>query len=214
MTVDVFQEVKDRLTMQDVALHYGYQPNRAGFIKCPFHTGDRTASLKVYPGKGGWHCFGCNQGGSAVDFVIQLYGLTPLDAVRQLDRDFSLNLPLDWQQTPQERTEAARAAAKRRELSDTAKAFEAWRGAMLDKLNACFREGPLALQSLETLADFERLTDAQVLAIREQAYIEYLSDTLTGGTMAEEMQIFRERGRISQLCEKILNSSQAKSGAA
>ena len=85
---------------------------------------------------------------------------------------------------------------------------------MLDRLTACFREGHLALQSLETPADLDRLTDAQALAIREQAYIEYLSDLLLCGNKEDMMQIFRERGQIGQLCEKILNSTQTKSGAA
>lgn len=212
--IDVFEETKTRLTMQDVAQHYGFTPNRAGFIKCPFHTGDRMASLKVYPGGRGFHCFACNRGGSVVDFVAQLYGVDALGAVRRLNDDFHLGLPIDRQQTPQERTEVAKAAAKRRELSKIAKAFEAWRGAMLDKLTACFQEGHLALQSLEAPADFNRLTDAQTLAIREQAHIEWLADALISGTMAEQMEIFRERGQIGQLCEKILNSTQTKSGAA
>ena len=213
MTVDVFQEVRERVSTLDVAQFYGFHPNRAGFIPCPFHH-ERTASLKLYPGAKGFFCFGCHTGGSVIDFVAQLYGLDALGAVRRLNDDFHLGLPIDRQQTPQERTEDARAAAKRRELSDTAKAFEAWRGAMLDRLTACFREGHLALQSLETPADLDRLTDAQALAIREQAYIEYLSDLLLSGNMEDMMQIFRERGQIGQLCEKILNSTQTKSGAA
>lgn len=210
---DIFQEVRERVSAQDAARHYGFQPSHAGFIPCPFHH-EKTASLKLYPGEGGFYCFGCHSGGSVLDFVAQLYGLDALGAVRRLNDDFHLGLPIDRQQTPQERTEAARAAAKRRELSDTAKAFEAWRVAMLDKLTACFREGHLALQSLEAPVDFNRLTDAQALAIREQARFEWLADMLTGGTMAEQMEIFRERGQIGQLCEKILNSTQTKSGAA
>lgn len=212
--IDIFEETKSRLTMQDVVQHYGFTPNRAGFIKCPFHTGDRTASLKVYPGGRGFHCFGCNRGGSVVDFTAELFGLSPLDAVRQLDRDFNLHLPLDRQQTPQERQETEKAVQRRRELADTAKEFEAWRGALLDKLNACFREGHFALQSLEAPADFDRLTDAQALAIHEQARFEWLADVLTSGSMAEQMEIFRERGQIGRLCEKILNNSPMKSNAA
>lgn len=210
---DVFQEVRERVSAQDAARHYGFQPDRAGFIPCPFHH-EKTASLKLYPGKGGFYCFGCHIGGSVLDFVAQLYSLDALGAARRLNDDFHLGLPIDRQQTPQERTEAARAAAKRRELSNTAKAFEAWRGAMLDKLTACFRLVHLTMKAIETPADFDQLTDAQIVAIREQAYIEYLSDVLIGGTMAEQMEVFRGRGQIGQICENILNSTQTKSGAA
>lgn len=59
--------------MDEVARHYGFEPNRAGFMRCPFHQGDHTASLKIYAGDRGWHCFGCNSGGSVIDFVMRLY---------------------------------------------------------------------------------------------------------------------------------------------
>lgn len=213
MTTDVFQEVRGRVSALDVAQLYGLHPNRAGFIPCPFHH-ERTASLKLYPGAKGFYCFGCHTGGSVIDFVAQLYGLDALGAVRRLNDDFRLGLPVDRQQTPAERREAEQAAQRRRELSDTAKAFEAWRGAMLDKLTAVFRMAHLTMKAIETPADLDRLTDAQALAIREQAYIEYLSDLLLSGNMEDMMQIFRERGQIGQLCEKILNSTQTKSGAA
>ena len=194
MTTDVFQEVRERVSALDVAQLYGFHPNRAGFIPCPFHH-ERTASLKLYPGAKGFYCFGCHTGGSVIDFVAQLYGLDALGAVRRLDEDFRLGLPIDRQQTPQERTEAA----KRRELSDTAKAFETWRAALLGRLTDCFREGHRAMQSLKAPEDFDRLTDSQVLAIREQAHIEWLADRLSSGTMGQQMQIFRERGQIERL---------------
>ena len=85
---------------------------------------------------------------------------------------------------------------------------------MLDKLTDSFRLANFALQSLEAPEDFDRLTDSQVLAIREQAHIEWLADTLASGSVEQQMQIFRERGQIERLCEEILNSTQTKSGAA
>lgn len=41
------------VTMRDVCAKYGYEPNRAGYINCPVHN-EKTPSLKVYPGDGGW----------------------------------------------------------------------------------------------------------------------------------------------------------------
>lgn len=209
--IDVFEETKARLTMQDVAQHYGFTPNRAGFIKCPFHAGDRTASMKIYPGRRGFHCFACNCGGSVIDFAARLFNLSPLGAVRQLDRDFSLGLPIDRQQTPQERAEAARAAAKRQELSDTAEEYEAWRGAMLDKLTIVFRTAYLALKDYQCLDD---LTEAEALAVQWQTIVEYWADCLLLGDMGVQMDIFRDRKGVEALCNQILNSTPMKSGAA
>lgn len=50
---------------------------RFGFVRCPFHDGDDTGSLKAYDGDRGWHCFGCHRGGTIIDFGAELYGLTP-----------------------------------------------------------------------------------------------------------------------------------------
>ena len=206
--VDVFREARRFVTARQVAEHYGLHPNRSGFVCCPLHH-EKTGSLKLYD-DGHWHCFGCNRGGSSIDLMAALYDLTPLDAVRRLDADFHLNLPLD--KSPDKAMIAA--AQHRQEVQRTFEMFEQWRGDMLQQLTACFREGHLALQSLETPADLDKLTDAQTLAIREQAHIEYLSDILTAGEISEMMQIFRERGHLSRLVGQILNHSQMKSGAA
>ena len=66
-------------------------------MRCPFHAGDRTASLKVYdaapnPRKRGWYCFGCQAGGSVIDFVMKMESCSFAEAVRAIDRDLNLNL--------------------------------------------------------------------------------------------------------------------------
>lgn len=210
--LDVFEECRERVSARQVAEFYGLGIDRTGRAHCCFHSPDRHPSM-AFKGNG-FRCWSCGAHGSSIDLVSQLYGLDALGAVRRLNDDFHLGLPIDRQQTPQERTKTARAAAKRRELSDTAKAFEKWRGAMLDKLTAVFRMAHLTMKAIETPADLDRLTDAQALAIREQAYIEHLSDLLLSGNMEDMMPIFRERGRIVQLCNKILRDSQVKSKTA
>lgn len=206
--IDVFNEARRLVSAREVAEMNGFHPNRSGFICCPLHH-EKTASLKLYP-NGTWHCFGCNRGGSSIDLVAALYNLTPLEAVRRLNEDFRLALPLD---RPPDR-ETLRAAQHRREISDTYRLFEEWRDGMIQRLNSCFYTAHMALKSIETPADLDRLTDAQSLAIREQARVEYYSDILTAGTLEEQMVVFRERGWIGQLCNRILSNTQMKSGAA
>ena len=41
-------DIKRTYSMASIIGRYGFGPNRAGFISCPFHTGDRTASMKIY----------------------------------------------------------------------------------------------------------------------------------------------------------------------
>ena len=98
-------EIKARLTMQEVAEYYGFQVGRSGFIKCPFHSGDRTASMKLYPDSGGFHCFGCGAHGSVIDFVMRLFNLNFRQAVLRINADFHLGL------TASKPDRAARSAA-------------------------------------------------------------------------------------------------------
>lgn len=207
--VDIFEDVRRLVTAREVAEFYGFSPNRSGFICCPFHQ-EKTPSLKLFP-DGGWKCFGCGKGGSVIDFAAELFDLSPLDAVRRLNSDFNLSLPLDKPPNEAER----KAAQRKREISDSYHLFEQWRDDMIKELNSCFREGHLAMKSLTGPEDFDRLTDdAQALAIREQARFEWLADVLTNGTMAEQMQVFRDRKEVTALCNQILKPTPMKSGAA
>lgn len=47
---------------------------------CPFHE-DKNPSLSVDPLKNVWHCFGCQKGGSAIDFVMEKENLSFKEAV-------------------------------------------------------------------------------------------------------------------------------------
>lgn len=75
------EEVK-QIPMHEVVERYGLQPNRAGFIHCPFHSGDKGASLKVYAKD--WHCFACGAHGTQVDFVMRMDGLSFREAFQAL----------------------------------------------------------------------------------------------------------------------------------
>ena len=71
MTVE---EIKDTYSMRDIVERYGFQPSRKGFIQCPFHAGDRQASMKVY-GRD-YHCHACGANGDIFSFVEQMENLT------------------------------------------------------------------------------------------------------------------------------------------
>ena len=114
------EKIIDTLTMGEVARFYGFEPNRAGFIQCPFHQGDHTASLKIYPGNRGWCCFGCHKGGSVINFVMDLFGLNFQQAVLRLNMDFHLGLSVSGRQDP---AEAARYLEQKRKEREALEAY-------------------------------------------------------------------------------------------
>lgn len=50
---------------------------------CPFHK-EKTGSFHVNPDRGFFHCFGCGEAGSAIDFLMKHEGYTFPEAVRAL----------------------------------------------------------------------------------------------------------------------------------
>lgn len=74
MTVD---DIKNQYSMVDILNRLNIQIKR-GFCNCPLHTGDRTASFKVYPKS--FYCFGCGKGGDIIYFVEEYCKLDFKDA--------------------------------------------------------------------------------------------------------------------------------------
>lgn len=87
----ISEQIKERISMHDVFEQYGYEPNRSGFVRCPFHS-EKTPSLKAFAEGRRFKCFGCGASGSVIDFVMQLYGLTFWQAVVRINNDFGLGL--------------------------------------------------------------------------------------------------------------------------
>ena len=82
MTTD---EIKQSVSMLEVAERYGYHPNRAGFISCPFHK-EKTASFSISPRKQIWHCFGCGKGGDSISLVSELLNKMNVNKPNMIDR--------------------------------------------------------------------------------------------------------------------------------
>ena len=59
---------------------------------CPFHQ-EKTPSFHVSPGKQYFHCYGCKEGGNAIDFVIKRDRVEFKDALRTLGEMAGLEMP-------------------------------------------------------------------------------------------------------------------------
>ncbi len=91
-------ELVARNPIEDVVGQY-VSLKRSGanlFGLCPFH-GEKTASFSVNPSKGIYYCFGCHKGGGAVNFMMEIEGLSYPDAVRALAKRAGMEVPEDEQ---------------------------------------------------------------------------------------------------------------------
>ena len=59
-------EIKQQYSMREIVEGYGFRPNKAGFILCPFHK-EKTASMRIY--KDSYNCFGCGANGDIFTFI-------------------------------------------------------------------------------------------------------------------------------------------------
>jgi DNA primase len=75
------EQIKASTDMRTVIGMYGYEPNRAGFICCPFH-GEKTASMKIY--KDSFNCFGCGANGDIFTFVELIENCSFKEAYKRL----------------------------------------------------------------------------------------------------------------------------------
>ena len=58
---------------------------------CPFHN-EKTPSFSVSPTKGIYKCFGCGEGGNAVNFVMKLGGFSYPEALRELAAKYNIEV--------------------------------------------------------------------------------------------------------------------------
>ncbi|MBB0246235.1 DNA primase [Streptomyces alkaliphilus] len=76
-----------------VADYLQLRPAGGGNLKglCPFHD-EKSPSFHVSPGKGLYHCFGCQEGGDTLDFVMKLEHLSFAEAVERLAAQAGITL--------------------------------------------------------------------------------------------------------------------------
>jgi DNA primase len=79
-------QVRDRARIDDVVGEYvALRRAGAGSMKglCPFHD-EKSPSFTVRSTHGTFHCFGCGEGGSVIDFVMKIEHLGFVEAVERL----------------------------------------------------------------------------------------------------------------------------------
>lgn len=156
------RRVKELVRITDVLARYNLRPSRAGFLHCPFHSGDRGASLKIYPATDSWYCFGCGEGGDVIDFVAKMERCSFAEALKRLNTDFCLGLEerQSLRNVRQRHQERGREVLRQKEQRDTLLDKIAYRRALwLSVKTANITTHERAQLAAQILAKIDRLDD-------------------------------------------------------
>ena len=94
------ERIKQHVSLVQLVEAKGFnlKPHGSDYVmSCPFHEDD-TASLVITPSKNLYHCFGCEEAGSVVDWIMKTEGVSFRHAVELLKNEF---LPLAAESTEQ-----------------------------------------------------------------------------------------------------------------
>ena len=188
--MSIFNDVKAAVTMPELVRAYGFSPNRAGFIPCPFHV-ERTASMKIY--QNSFHCFGCGATGSVIDFVMQLYNLDPLEAARRINDDMGLNLSLDHKPDEREREQLKKDRAAQERFAAFVEAYKAELCAIVY----------LANRADGRIASLDDLNNSEALAIYNREKLIYILDLLNSEDIDDKIFAVGDRREVQRLCRTI-----------
>ncbi|MGD9101485.1 MAG: CHC2 zinc finger domain-containing protein, partial [Anaerolineae bacterium] len=111
----------DRVELYDVVTQAGGSLRRRGRQwrgACVLHGGDNLTSFSLFVGQDGrerWHCFACETGGDAIDFVTRWQGVEFVEAVRWLAEFVGMRLDdLGWSKQAAEREQRRRSLGELR----------------------------------------------------------------------------------------------------
>lgn len=91
----VIEEILNKADIESVVGKYVSFTKRTGqnlFGLCPFHS-EKTGSFSVSLNKNIYHCFGCNKGGNAIKFIMEIERLSYPEAIRFLGNQYGVEVP-------------------------------------------------------------------------------------------------------------------------
>ena len=193
--MNIFQEMKERVTARQVAERYGLKVSRNGMACCPFHN-DKHPSMKI---DRNYYCFACGAKGDAVNYVDILFGLSQFEAAKKINEDFALGIPIGKQEVRKKREPEVRkkekVPTKEERMQFVQKKIDKW---ARDAANVLLRY----LRWMEFWNEFYKPESMEAEwhplfaeALQNESKISFLVDILMFGTDEEILDFSGTEGR-------------------
>lgn len=200
--MNIFLEVKERLTARQAAEYYGLKVKKNGTACCPFHD-DKHPSMKIDKN---YHCFACGVGGDAVDYVSRMFGLSQYDAALKLIGDFSLPVEVrgNTELNIQEKERIHREKAERERIAHIKERFEKWCSQTIDMLRNCILEIDDVNHFLIEKPPDIIFSEDYAQMLHAEPLINYWLDILCMGEVSERQEMFlKDRKKVEELAGKV-----------
>lgn len=197
----IFEEVKELVDVGAAARHYGVEVHRGNMALCPFHR-ERTPSCKLYEDH--YYCFGCQAHGDVIRLVQELFGLKPIEAVKQLNSDFALGLDVDCTNKFVPPPDMEAVARRRREIAER-KAEKARVEHMYDVLLRYFTLLDKYKMCYAPKSPDDETDRRFVYALQNIGYAEYMLETFNRFDKEQQKEIKSEVDRIEREYKQILD---------
>ena len=193
--MNIFQEMKERVTARQVAERYGLKVSRNGMTRCPFHN-DKHPSMKIDQN---YYCFACGAKGDAVNYVAVRLGLSQFEAAKKINDDFSLGISIENTGIRRKQNSGVREKekipTKEERIQFVQKKIGGW---VKDAVNVLLRY----LRWMEFWKEFYKPESMEaewnplfVEALQNESKISYLVDMMMFGTDEEVLDFSRTDGR-------------------
>jgi hypothetical protein len=190
----LFGEIKARVGIAELVRFYGIRIDR-NKAACPFHN-EKTPSMMIYPDKNSFYCFGCGVGGSVIDFIARMFGVTPLEAAKKIDDDFRLGLA-DGSLAEAKRREYVVKRAERERDKRIYDDYESWESAYFNYLCEQLHLMEQLLEASRPMLESDMdapCMDDYTLALNSIPVIEYQLGILTDGVLADKISLYKDKG--------------------
>ena len=193
--MNIFQEMRGRVTARQVAERYGLKVQWNGMACCPFHK-DKHPSMKIDQN---YYCFACGAKGDAVNYVAVLFGLSQFEAAKKINEDFTLGISIGQPGVERKLNSGAnkkeKVPTKEERIQFVQKKIGRW---AKDAVNVLLRY----LRWMEFWKEFYKPKSMEaewhplfVEALQNESKISYLVDMLMFGTDEEILDFSRTEGR-------------------